>query len=509
MTSIWRHRVHAMLIGFTLLALLPLQPASAEPEQPTEKDLDKIVEAATEYFDLGVDLWRGRQAFLGALEPHAKKGYELFSQMDMLRQVIYRARFFEPQMSNKKWRQESDIKQWDNKGQDSEIKAEDLFLGFTLPKKYPKKNKVFHKQPRPAPWPLLISTIEREDYTGQKIKSAALLKRRYPKNKWDDFRQEWITLIPIAPGGVYIDDVSGQLKREYLQWQFVQFVRHYHVDFDRVVLDGGPEVLLAASSQPVTFAGFVLRDGTLSKAQADTVTNFAHVPVYVVESQKALGEALKTAGHPNVTIGDDGETLIKWIKERKRTVPTEFTWRLNGPEHQFAHWINCEQVQWRAPKRELKVKVDKEKNEIQIEAIAVAEISLFLNDEIVDLGKKVRVVVNGHLERDETVTRSLDVTFNRDPLRLRKSMYFGLLFPVRMVKIGIRPPAKAPEKVKPTTPTADPEVEAKAVKYWGLVQKALDAGNKKKAIQLLEAIVKMGHTSVLEQAKKKLAELKA
>ena len=50
---------------------------------------------------------------------------------------------------------------------------------------------------------------------------------------------------------MYVDDAKGTLKREYLIWQFVQFLRHYHIDFDRVVLDGKQETLLAANRQRV------------------------------------------------------------------------------------------------------------------------------------------------------------------------------------------------------------------------------------------------------------------
>ena len=48
-------------------------------------------------------------------------------------------------------------------------------------------------------------------------------------------------------------------------------------------------------------------------------------------------------------------------------------------------------------------------------------------------------MINGHLAHDSIVDRSLDVTFNRDPLKIREGLYFGLLFPVRISSLAVRP----------------------------------------------------------------------
>ncbi|MDJ0973822.1 MAG: hypothetical protein QNJ98_05135 [Planctomycetota bacterium] len=501
-----RHPVLALLFGIAVLFPLAI-PASAELN---EDQHEKIVEAATRYFDLGEDAWKGRKALLASMAEvaKAKEGYDFLGDLESLRKVIYASRYFEKQMSDKKWRNEQEIKEYDNKGRLYAIKGDGLNIGFSLPKKYPNKNKKLDKQPRPGPWPLLISTVERRFMAMAKEPPPwKMMKERFPKNPWQAFLDEWIVLAPVAPGAVYVDPATGKLRREYLTWQFVQFLRHYHIDFDRIVLDGMQEALLAATSQPVTFAGFVLRGGEVDETIEKTVVNFSHVPTYVVKGQEKLAEALKKAGHENITVGDEGASLMKWLGGLKRTTPKKFSWNLKGPQHQFAHWINFEQVTLAAEECGVVVSVDDAENTINIEAKAITELSLFLNDDVVDLSRPVKVVVNGHVEREEDVARDLDMLFNRDPLKLRTSMYFGLLFPARLVRIGVRAPVKK-EPEKPTTPAASPEDEAWAVKVFEGAKKLADEGKTAAAIKRLEAVLEKGNTSVYGAAKALLEKLK-
>ena len=43
------------------------------------------------------------------------------------------------------------------------VRSDELLLGWTTPKKYPKKNRAFDKGVRPKEYPLLVSTIEKQD----------------------------------------------------------------------------------------------------------------------------------------------------------------------------------------------------------------------------------------------------------------------------------------------------------------------------------------------------------
>lgn len=492
----------------------PAEPAAKPDEKPAVAPPDKkamagIIEAAVEYFDLGADLWKVRQALLKALEPEVKRGYQILGDMEALRDLVYKSRYFEPQVTDKKWRNAQEVREFDNKGSLYAVKSDDLSMSFRLPKKYPKKNKKFDKQPRIPPVPLLVSTVERKDVTLEKRPGWKLLGRRYPKNDgWDEIRDTWALFVPIAPGAVYIHETKGTIRREYFNWQFVEFIRHYHVDFDRIVLDGMQEVLLTATTAPMIYAGFVLRGGKLDEKLANTVVNFAHVPVFVTTGNEELAESLKKAGHKNVTVGNPDEQLPAWLKERKRVMPRKFEWRLDGAQHQFAHWINMEKIiTAEAAKREVTVDVDVPSRTINIDAYGVTELSVFLNDDILPLDGKVKILINGNLEYHAEVERTVDLAFSEDPFQLRESMYFGLLFPARVANLTVRKHVKKAEPKEPVTPTATPEQEAEAKKYFDLVQPAIDKGLLDRAKKLLEKVVSIGHTSYKVKAQEWLQKL--
>jgi len=117
---------------------------------------------------------------------------------------------------------------------------------------------------------------------------------------------------------------------------------------------------------------------------------------------------------------------------------------------------------------------------IKIRARGVHSLALFLNDDIVDLDEKVRVLINGHVEHDgivdvldtrrtssevmQKVGRNVDVLFDRDPSRIRLSMFFGWLKTARIVELRVRPPTppesatvEAPRKKPKTTPRKTPK----------------------------------------------------
>lgn len=426
---------------------LPRRTATMASRRPAETYLRAMTAMAERYFDLGEDAWRGRKGWLESIERMRDRGYDLLGDPQWLMRVVYGARSFEPGMSDRAWRKTEEIVDHEERGRFTTIRGDGLYLGFRTPDTYPlgpKEHSRFERAyPRPGPWPVLISTLEKQDVRAIADPARASFDRRFGGEGWAAFHRDWFTLIPVAPGADYVDEKTGEVKREYLTWQFVQFLRHYHLDFDRIVLEGGPEALRLAASQPMMFAGVVLRPSALDAASRQTVVNYAHLPVFIrtedVAKDPGFGLGLGRAGHTNITVGDDAQ-LRRWLRSVRRGTPRNFTWRVTGPEHQFAHWINLEQVDFEAAPCQIRVEVDEFQNEIRIEAEGVSELSLFLNDDIADLDRPLRVRVNGSIERDERITRDLDMAFSRDPLRLRESMYFGLVFPARLTRIRVPAP---------------------------------------------------------------------
>ncbi|MCP5068425.1 MAG: sigma-70 family RNA polymerase sigma factor [bacterium] len=476
----------------------------------TDEEWKALVRAMRLYLDPDEDLWRGRIPVREALAKQRKRGYDLLADMPTLRRLIYEARGFHAQFNDRSYLRDTEGK-LKKEGSATHIRSDELLIGWVTPKSYPKKNKAFAKGKRPKEYPLLVSTIEKRDQNeNPQWPAFALLSRRYPSKKkehWGTFQNEWLTLVPVASAGRYIDK-EGRLETSKIFYPINQFCRRYHVDFDRIVFDGGQEALTVACKDTYMFAGVVLRKAEIkTDVDRELVVNAQHLPLFVHSNDK-LAEDLKAAGHPLVTTGGDDE-LKTWLGARGRTIPKKFTWQIATPAHTFAHWMTFEEVMWAAQKREVNVEVlatEENPNTIKIESIGVRRLSLFLNDEIVDLGRKVRVVINGHLMKDERPTRDFDVTFYRDPLNLRKSMMFSLLFPVRMPRIAVKAPK--PVEKAPDEPMEPEAVQVKAAKYLAAAKKLIAAGKFKAARQRLLACIDLGNTPSRNEARALLKEIK-
>jgi hypothetical protein len=103
-----------------------------------------------------------------------------------------------------------------------------------------------------------------------------------------------------------------------------------------------------------------------------------------------------------------------------------------------------------------------EPNTVRIDAVGIREITIFLNDALVDLDREVRVVVNGKPVEECQVeaskpedsrvrlpakfARTIDGMFDRRTVSIRKSMFYGWLYPVALEHIAIEtdaPPGSA------------------------------------------------------------------
>jgi hypothetical protein len=218
----------------------------------------------------------------------------------------------------------------------------------------------------------------------------------------------------------------------------------------------------------------------------DLVVNYAGVPVFVL-GDDALAGALQEAGHPDVSKGGEAEAMA-WLKERRRTPATSFSWNAKGSQHTFAHWLILN-PDFSAPKRTLDVKVvntKEEPNTIHIEARGMIDFSALLNDEIVPLTGEVRFVVNGKEVAKQRYERTLEQAFERDPVKVRESLYYGLLFPAATPRM-FPPPPPAPASAPGSAPS--PEANAKAEDLLKKGEDALAEGNTEAAKKYFQTIV--------------------
>ena len=481
-----------------------------------ERDFKELVEAAREYFNLDEEQWKGRTALVKELETQAQAGHWFLKDMDALRWLVMQSRSFNPPLTDRKWQRANGISDAKSAGGTLyRIKAEGLDITFSVPRDYPKAKDLEKKYPRTDPLPLLVSMHEKADFAA-KVPGAALLKRRYEDKKlWEPLYKEWLMLMPQAPAAAFVSK-SGQPRAEVFQQPLSVFWKHYHIDFDRVILDGTEDAFTMAGSMPIFWAGIVFRGKwKLDDAKKAQVKNFAPVPVFVVDNPE-LADELTAAGHPNVTKGIANATLMKWMSERRREAPKSFAWNAARTDQVLPYWINLDSPNWSAPKREIQVEVvdtETEPNTIKIDAVGIDVLSMFLNDDVVDLDKNVRVVVNGHLEHDaklevqdkrlETLGRDFDFLFNREPLRIRNSMYFGWLTPSRIVQIAVRKPApkKPAEDEKKDEPKATPQQEIKAERLFTKAQDYVKNGLNEEACRVLDRILEMPRNNYTDRAK--------
>ncbi len=488
------------------------------------KAYEELALAARSYFDLEDEHWRGRTAFIAQLEAQAAEKRFFLKDMEALRWLVYQGRSFRPAMTDRKWHRLMGITEAKPLGGTLHyIKSNDLSITYSIPRKYPKPKDLRSKYPRQDPLPLLLTLHDRSDYA-DKNPGKSLMKRRYGDKKiWEAIYKEWLVLAPMAPAGKFVT-AQGQPRAEVFQNPFSVFWKHYHVDFDRVILDGNENALTMAGSMPIFFAGIVLRGKwKLSDVQKAMVKNFASVPVYVVDNPD-LAKSIEAAGHPNVTKGIANSTLLKWMGKQVRKVPLDIDWNAARPDQALPYWVNLDGANWNAPKRTLKVSVvdtEDDPNTINVTALGIDTFTLFLNDDIVDLDRKVRVVVNGHTEHDKIVEiqdqriaalgRDFDFLFNRDPLVIRSSMYFGWLTPSRIVRIPVRKAEiKKPVKdvvTKDEGPVATAEEEAVAERLMTKARNLIKEGLTEKALKLIKRVCGMPKNKFTAQAHKLAVEL--
>jgi hypothetical protein len=317
-------------------------------------------------------------------------------------------------------------------------------------------------------------------------------------------------LAPVTARAKFVEE-DGTVRTAFTTDLLSDFWRRYHVDFDRIVLEGADAALAMACAHPIFYSGLVLRGGKVDPA---LVRNYAPLPVFVFD--ETIEKELKAAGHPDVTRGD-AAALTAWMNSEKtvRKVPTKFSWSVKVPDQTVAYWVNVVAYDPVAAERSLVVEADPKTNVLKIDAKAISEVTLFLNDRIVDLGKDVTLLLNGHEQKRPPPGRDFDGMMSSDTFKLRKSLYLGWLYPAKLVGLKIRPPkqaskpndkpATAPDK--PAPKEIDPMAELAAQDFVEQAEKFEAQNDLAKALELYRKVLKEGYTSFQEKAAAKVKEL--
>jgi hypothetical protein len=189
-------------------------------------------------------------------------------------------------------------------------------------------------------------------------------------------------------------------------------IREFKVDPNRVVLDGAgmgaDGVLNIASGTTWRFAGIIVRGGTVDPGNRQ-LSNLNYLPVLVMPDDKApaVSEALSkilpdslttgTSG-PDWTGAEEGEAaeMHKWLAGavRKR-YPLPSTWTGVRGAHVEGYWCFVSGRFSEEAPFEVTISSDRKKNRVELTTTNVATMTLYLNDQLVDLDKEFTVTVNG------------------------------------------------------------------------------------------------------------------
>lgn len=207
---------------------------------------------------------------------------------------------------------------------------------------------------------------------------------------------------PTAPGGAY--QVMTALS-------LVQ--REFAVDCNRRFLVGSGKGFAAveatAATYPQVFAG-VIGIGDVSMTDAGHLQNFRSLPTLLLkggEGAKALAAKLEENGFSNCTQSLDGGATQAWEwmgGNRRISYPSHISFFPKSDNARVAHWISLVGFQ-SAENPRIDAKADRASNTITIDAEKIADLVIFLNDELVDLDKPVRFVINGAIH-EQTVARN-------------------------------------------------------------------------------------------------------
>ncbi|MBU0755501.1 MAG: hypothetical protein KJ645_10215 [Planctomycetes bacterium] len=262
----------------------------------------------------------------------------------------------------------------------------------------------------------------------------------------EDLLSRYIIIAPIGPE--IVERKKKELKDAGKDWESLEYGRKTafaairilmeQMVFDRskVILDGAGTAGLStykyATWYPSFFAGAVGRDAVVESLAMENVKNIPFL--YVSSAGNPNKEAavkwvggLKEASSIEVAFVDDAGTaeepstdavaaIKEWMgKINKDTVPKEIYLKTSDLAVAGAHWLRIDNLnaglnmKLDDPKYPwIKGTVDADSNSIVIESSNVLQARIFLSDKLVDLDKKVTVILNGNKRFEGKIERSLD-----------------------------------------------------------------------------------------------------
>jgi hypothetical protein len=187
---------------------------------------------------------------------------------------------------------------------------------------------------------------------------------------------------------------------------FKEMTRNYAVDFDKVFVAGkgaGVSAALELSQFfPDRFAGVIGRTGDAGDTSHE---NFRNLPVYFAgggQKATAFAEAMEDDGFADTVINPEGreEDVLAWVLGTNRdSNPSEVSLSPRLPFPNKAYWLEVPKTE-AIEGRVIHGKVDRATNVITITAKHVSTVTIYLNDQLVDMDLPVTVICNGVKNED-------------------------------------------------------------------------------------------------------------
>jgi len=218
---------------------------------------------------------------------------------------------------------------------------------------------------------------------------------------------------PTSPGGGFrLMTALGQIQREF------------PVDCNRRFLVGSGKgfgaVEATATSYPHVFAG-VIGIGDVAVVDPGSLENFRTVPTLLLkggDGAKAIEAKLTELGFANCKLEAEGSAAQVWdwmTKNPRRAYPDHITFAPKRDNDRAAHWLSLSGFQATESPR-IDAKADRATNTVTIDSQKISDLLIYLNDELVDLDKPVKFVVNGTPH---------ERTLERNAPEMIKNQYFG------------------------------------------------------------------------------------
>ena len=184
----------------------------------------------------------------------------------------------------------------------------------------------------------------------------------------------------------------------------------FAVDPERVFVAGYgksvPTAVAAGNYSPQRFAGILGRAGDAGPLRPDNFNNLPTLFAGAGAEARACGEAAKAAGHDNSRFDVDAteQDLWPWMRDNpRRSLPERVVVQTGDPFPTRTYWL---QLNPSAPGARATGTLERAANTIRIQAEGVAQVTVFLNDALLDLSKPVKVILND-VEHEQAVPRQL------------------------------------------------------------------------------------------------------